>query len=125
MERRWNMEATIIFVIIGAVIIFIIGILIGDVEKRNLERKQDYMEQLERKQQHYINHTLKEIDKLERTKREYERMLSELDRSQIPSKEQIEKLHWYMKHFGYINQHQVNQLNSFYNNNYPHNPFKK
>ena len=119
------MEIAIILVIIGSLIIFIIGILIGIVEQRNLERKQDYLEQLERKQDHYINHTLKEIDQLEHTKREYERLLSELDRSQIPTKEQIEKLHWYMRHYGYIDQHQSNQLNNFYNRNYPNNPFNK
>ena len=119
------MEKPIIFVIIGAVIIFIIGILIGTVERHNLERKQEYLEQLERKQSHYMNHTLKEIDQLEQTKREYERLLSELDRSQIPTKDQLEKMHWYMKHYGYIDQHQSNQLNSFYNRNYPSNPFKK
>ena len=39
------MGTPIIFVIIGGVIIFVIGILIGTVEKRNLERKQDYLEQ--------------------------------------------------------------------------------
>lgn len=119
------METTIIFVIIGAVIIFIIGIIIGMVEKRNLERKQEYMELLERKQTYYKNHTLKEIQKLDQTKREYERMLSELDRSDIPTKDQIHKLHWYMKHYGYINQSQSNQLNNFYNQNYPNNPFKR
>lgn len=119
------MESAVIFVIIGSIIIFIIGTLIGTVEKNNLERKQDYLEQLERKQSHYINHTLKEIDKLEKTKREYERLLSELDRSQIPTKEQIEKMHWYMRQYGYIDQHQSNQLNNFYNRNYPNNPFKK
>ena len=119
------MTTPIIFVIIGGVIIFIIGILIGTVEKRNLERKQDYLEQLERKQDHYKNHTLKEIHKLEHTKREYERLLAELDRSQIPSKEQLQKMHWYMRHYGYIDQHTSNQLNNFYNRNYPNNPFKK
>lgn len=119
------MEKSIIFVIIGSILIFIIGIGIGTVEKRNLERKQDYLDQLERKQKNYINNTLKEIDQLEQTKREYERMLSELDRSQIPTKEQIQKMHWYMKQFGYIDQHQSNQLNNFYNRNYPNNPFKK
>ena len=98
---------------------------IGEVEKRRIERKQEYMEQLERKQKHYKNHTLKEIDQLEKTKREYERMLSELDRSQIPTKEQLEKMHWYMRHYGYIDQHTSNQLNNFYNRNYPSNPFKK
>ena len=111
------METPIIFVILGAIIIFIIGILIGIVEKNNLERKQDYLEQLERKQHHYINHTLKEIDQLEHTKRQYERLLSELDRSQIPTKEQIQKMHWYMRQYGYIDQHQSNQLNNFYNRN--------
>ena len=119
------METTIIFVIIGSIIIFIIGILIGEVENRRLERKQEYMELLERKQAHYKQHTLKEITKLEHTKREYERLLSELDHSQLPTKDQIQKLHWYMKHYGYINQSQSNQLNNFYNNNYPNNPFKK
>lgn len=119
------MEKPIIFVILGAIIIFMIGILIGIVEKRNLERKQDYLEQLEQKQKHYIDHTLKEIDQLEQTKREYERLLSELDRSQIPTKEQIQKMHWYMRQYGYIDQHTSNQLNNFYNRNYPHNPFKK
>ena len=119
------MGTPIIFVIIGSVIIFIIGILIGTVEKRNLERKQDYLEQLERKQDHYKNHTLKEIDKLDKTKFEYERLLSELDRSEIPTKKQLEKMHWYMRHYGYIDQHQSNQLNNFYSRNYPHNPFKK
>ena len=119
------MVTPIIFVIIASVLIFIIGILIGTVEKRNLERKQTYLEDLERKQKHYINHTLKEIDKLEKTKRDYERMLSELDRSEIPTKKQLEKMHWYMRHYGYIDQHQSNQLNNFYNRNYPHNPFKK
>ena len=119
------MTQTIVVIIIGAVIIFIIGILIGIVQKNNLERKQDYLEDLERKQEHYKSHTLKEIHKLDQTKREYERMLSELDRSDIPTKDQIQKLHWYMKHYGYINQHQSNQLNNFYNNNYPNNPFKK
>ena len=119
------MEQTIVIIIIGAVIIFTIGILIGMVEKLNLERKQDYLEDLERKQKHYKEHTLKEIHKLDQTKREYERLLSELDHSQLPTKDQIQKLHWYMKHYGYINQNQSNQLNNFYNNNYPNNPFKK
>ena len=119
------MGHTIVFIIIGSIIIFIIGILIGIVQKNNLERKQDYLEQLERRQDHYKNHTLKEIHKLDKTKREYERLLAELDHSQLPTKDQIQKLHWYMKHYGYINQHQSNQLNNFYNNNYPHNPFKK
>ena len=119
------MGTPIILVILGSIIIFIIGILIGIVEKNNLERKQDYLEQLERKQHHYINHTLKELDQLEDTKRQYERLLSELDRSQIPTKEQIQKMHWYMRQYGYIDQHQSNQLNNFYNRNYPNNPFKK
>ena len=119
------MEATIIFVIIGSAIIFIIGILIGEVENQRLERKQDYLEQLERKQEHYKNHTLKEIHKLDQTKREYERLLSELDHSQLPTKDQLQKLHWYMRHYGHISQSQSNQLNNFYNQNYPHNPFKK
>ena len=119
------MTQTIVVIIIGSIIVFIIGILIGIVQKRNLERKQEYMELLERKQAHYKNHTLKEITKLDQTKREYERLLSELDRSDIPTKDQIQKLHWYMKHYGYINQNQSNQLNNFYNNNYPNNPFKK
>ena len=119
------MEVSIVFVILGGIIIFIIGTLIGIVEKHNRDNKLDYLEELERKQSHYMNHTLKEINQLEDTKREYERLLSELDRSQLPTKDQIQKMHWYMKQFGYIDQHQSNQLNSFYNRNYPSNPFNK
>ena len=106
-------------------LIMVIAFLIGRIEKNRLERKQEYMAQLELKQKHYYQQEKEYVNGLKKEKEEYEKLLNELDRNTLPTKEELNKLHWYMNKYGIINQHHQNMLNQFYERNYPNNPFNK
>ena len=115
---------TPVLIVIGlSIVLFIIGLLIGLLEKHRIERKQDHMEYLEQKQKEYLQREHQELETLKQQKMEYERMLSELDRNTLPTKEQMKKLHWYMNHFGYSNSHHqfmqdYNQMNQYMKKHY-------
>ena len=111
-------------IILLGLLIALIGFIIGVIERKRFERKQDEMEYLERKQRQFYENEKNYTNGLKQEKERYEQLLNEMDYKQIPTKEQIQKMHWYMKYFGYIDQQQQNILNQFYDRHYPKNPFE-
>ena len=108
-----------------AIVMIVMGVIIGSIEKKRIERKQEHIEYLDRKQQEHLYREQHELLNLKKQKEQYERAISKLDYSSIPTKDQLKKLHWYMNYFGYIDSHNQTQLNQFYDKNYPKNPFDK